>query len=127
MSLPPSTILPVAWFESQFHVPLTVKPQSNSQPIDPMKNPGPAKSLTPSLFHIAANIDDSPASSHRRPLSSCLPSEDWPFSRDSLERALQARMSEIRHHHLPADRQPKPTRKAVNHLFEIADAGAKAE
>jgi hypothetical protein len=43
-----------------------------------------------------------------------------------LERALHLRMSEIRNHSVPADKQPKPARKAANHLYEFADAGAKA-
>lgn len=90
-----------------------------------MKNPEPVKSLTPSLFQVAANIDDSHALSHGKPISSYLPSGDMVFSRDRLERALQSRISEIRKH-VRMDRQPKPARKAVQHTFEMADAAVKA-
>lgn len=78
----------------------------------------------PSLFHVAATLDDLPAPSKRKPLSSRLPADGWPFSRDRLERALHARMSEIRKNH--ASIEPKPTRRAANHPFEFADAAVKA-
>lgn len=90
-----------------------------------MKNPEPAKSLTPSLFQIAANIDDSHALSQIKPLASYFPSGDQVFSRDRLERALQARISEIRKH-VRMDRQLKPARKAVAHPFEMADTAKAA-
>ncbi len=61
-----------------------------------MKNTEPGKSLMPSLFQIAASLDDtSPVAPAKSPFAR-LPMDNWAFSRERLENALRARLSHLK-------------------------------
>jgi hypothetical protein len=67
----------------------------------PMKTSAPPKPLTPSLFQIAASVENVSPAAAKSPFAP-LPLDDWTFSRDRLERALKARLSKIKNRAAPA-------------------------
>lgn len=99
-----------------------------------MKNSTENKPVTHSLFHLAASLDDRVISPRVKRSAGALPLEDWIFSRERIENALRARVTEIKKRSLTAPastRGPQPTRKTAGrpvryHPFEIANAVANA-
>jgi hypothetical protein len=53
------------------------------------------KSLKPSLFQIAASVDDFAVAQADKPAPALPAPDDWVFSRERLERALTAKVAQI--------------------------------
>jgi len=62
---------------------------------NPMRTSLSPKPAMPSLFHIAACLDNRPPAVGKSPFVR-LPLDNWTFSRERLERALKSRLSEIK-------------------------------
>jgi len=82
---------------------------------NPMKSAEQKKLLGPTLFHLAASLDQPASSALSKPASVRLPLDDWAFSRERLESALRARITLIKKHSVmaPENRAVKQTKRAA--------------
>lgn len=133
-AVPKTSRVPVEFFQS---LPIQLEIKNH-----PMRTSLPPKPAMPSLFHIAASLDDFPPAAAGKTPFVRLPLDDWNFSREKLERALNARLSEIKKRRASAAKrvakQPllqiarrikkigRGARPAQYHPFGTANAAAEA-